>query len=78
MDLAGNVWEWVSDWYQSDYYAGSPGNYPTGPADGTFRGLRGGSWYSAVNSIRTAFRYFDYPVIREGNIGFRCAAATAP
>jgi formylglycine-generating enzyme required for sulfatase activity len=44
MDMAGNVWEWVSDLYQADYYSVSPASNPTGPTKGIYRGLRGGAW----------------------------------
>ena len=58
MDLAGNVREWVSDWFQADYYSFSPYNNPTGPEIGTYRVLRGGSFESSDFAIRTAWR--DY------------------
>ena len=44
LDMAGNVWEWVHDWYSSTYYSTSPYDNPTGPDTGTYKVLRGGGW----------------------------------
>jgi|GEM_PF-1092643 len=72
LDMVGNVWEWVLDWYQSDYYAVSPARNPAGPALGDNRALRGGSWNNIAADVRAADRHGVSPGIRIDNLGFRC------
>lgn len=73
LDMAGNVYEWVNDWYLGAYYAEAPETNPLGPTTGTLRVLRGGAWNSEGREIRAASRYSYGPTRRENFIGFRCA-----
>jgi eukaryotic-like serine/threonine-protein kinase len=72
-DMAGNVREWVNDWYGYDYYSSSPERNPQGPASSDFRVLRGGPWYEADYGVRSANRYFLKPSGFSYDVGFRCA-----
>ena len=71
--MAGNVAEWVQDWFGFDYYAYMPGRNPGGPPNGRYKGVRGGSWKSKIIMLRTATRSGFSPDQRSATIGFRCA-----
>ena len=73
-DMTGNVYEWVSDWYDENYYATSPKSNPTGPMDGISRVLRGGSWSFWINlNLRSFIRSWGPTEYSGHYVGFRCA-----
>jgi sulfatase modifying factor 1 len=70
-DMHGNAWEWVSDWYDADYYARSPLQDPAGPDSGEVRVRRGGSWHTWPFYLRAAFRNWNTPQTRYPLVGMR-------
>ena len=72
-DMMGNVWEWTSDWYGSDYYKTSPNSNPGGPVDGTMKVIRGGGWNTLKDYLRISIRGKFAPCGKYDFVGFRLA-----
>ena len=72
-DMSGNIWEWVSDWYDLVYYSSSPDTDPVGPESGPFRVTRGGSFYYNDSTNRTSNRGGYAESFSDSAVGFRCA-----
>jgi sulfatase modifying factor 1 len=73
LDMAGNVAEWVADWYDQDYYKRAPDRNPLGPKIGTQKAFRGGGWMDSTTTMRVAMRNGTDPNTKINWMGFRCA-----
>ena len=72
-DLAGNLYEWTTDWYDEEFYSKNPAINPRGPAEGTAKVQRGGSYINGAYRLRSSFRTKGDPTEHDPNVGFRCA-----
>ena len=72
-DLAGNLYEWTTDWYDEEFYSKNPAINPKGPAEGAAKVQRGGSYINGAYRLRSSFRTKGDPTEHDPNVGFRCA-----
>jgi formylglycine-generating enzyme required for sulfatase activity len=72
-DLAGNLYEWTTDWYDEEFYSKNPAINPKGPLEGTAKVQRGGSYINGAYRLRSSFRTKGDPTEHDPNVGFRCA-----
>jgi hypothetical protein len=77
LEMVGDGWEYVDDWYGGDYYANSPPSNPQGPESGGSRVMRGGAWDGHSYHLRSAYRFNISPDSTGNYIGFRCARSEA-
>ncbi len=77
LDALGNVWEWVNDWYDQNYYRDSPAQDPPGPTNGQYRVLRGVSWSDFPGLVRPSVRNWNDPGLRSSMDGVRCSGEAA-
>ena len=77
MDMAGNTWEWVNDWFDFYYYRVSPYENPQGPSTGEHKGRRGGAWNATDYRVRNDYRSINLPEIGENFSGFRCVRSAS-
>jgi formylglycine-generating enzyme required for sulfatase activity len=79
-DMSGNVWEWVEDWFQENYYVtlGNNAVNPQGPSSGQEKVLRGGSFYYGDYVSRSSNRGWSGPKDLGSGFGFRCSASVKP
>lgn len=73
LDMAGNAWEWVVDWYDANYYKNSPQRNPKNDATGQYHVVRGGAWSSITSGVRTTNRPNSNPDPWDVLVSFRCA-----
>jgi serine/threonine-protein kinase len=78
LDMAGNVYEWVNDWYAANFYSSASAQNPTGPVSGDWKIMKGGSWQLDANRLHAFEREVSPPNLANTNLGFRCASSTAP
>ncbi|HRI09016.1 MAG TPA: formylglycine-generating enzyme family protein, partial [Nannocystaceae bacterium] len=74
VDIHGNLWEWCWDWFGP--YSNKPSYMPQGPGSGEDRVLRGGSFYNTARNLRSAFRDWIRPALRNWDVGFRCVRSS--